>query len=438
MIPASYNVQIRDKAHTGCVIILNPALVLTEPAVLTATIASTNVTCFGANNGTITITNPLGGYGTYSYSINGGTTWQPTGTFTNLAPSSYNVQIRDAAHIGCVQTLNAALLITQPPLLSATVNSTNVTCNSAADGIITITNPLGGLGTYQYTVDGGATWQNPGTFNGLIPGFYNVQMRDAANTSCVVILNGSLQLTQPAVLSAFVSKTNVTCNGSSDGTITIVGASGGYGTYEFSIDGGGSWQASGSFTGLLPATYNVQIRDAAHTACVVILNAALVITQPAILSATVTSTNITCSGATDGSISVTGPLGGSGSYQYSVNGGTSWQGSGTFINLAPASYNVQIRDAGNTGCVIILNPALILTQPVVLSASLAHTNVTCFGGNDGTITISAPAGGYGTYEYSINGGGSWNASGNFTLLTPGIYNVLIRDAAHTGLYSSSE
>ena len=98
----------------------------------------------------------------------------------------------------------------------------------------------------------------------------------------------------------------------------------------------------------------------------------------------------------------------------------------------PATYNVQIRDAANTACVIILNPALVITQPAVLSATVTKSNVTCFGGSDGTITISAPAGGYGTYEYSINGGGSWQASGNFTLLVPGNYNVQIRDAAHTG------
>ncbi len=55
----------------------------------------------------------------------------------------------------------------------------------------------------------------------LIPGFYNVQIRDAAHPSCVVILNGSLQVTQPAILAAFVSHTNVTCNGADDGTITI-------------------------------------------------------------------------------------------------------------------------------------------------------------------------------------------------------------------------
>jgi PKD repeat protein len=432
LAPGSYNVQIRDKAHTACVIVLNAALVITQPPALTAVVNSTAVTCNSANNGTISITNPLGGYGTYEYSINGGAGWQSSGSFAGLAPASYNVQIRDAAHIACVNTLNATLVITEPPVLSAVVNSTNVTCSGAGDGSITITNPLGGYGTYEYTVNGGTAWQASGNFTALIPGFYNVQIRDAAHTACVMILNGSLQITQQAALSAVIVKTNVTCNGANDGTITISSPTGGYGTYEYSVNGGGAWQASGNFINLLPATYDVRIRDAAHTACVITLNPALIITQPVVLSATVTPTMITCNGSNDGTISITGAAGGYGTYQYSDNGGASWQGSGTFTNLAPANYNVRIRDAANTACVIILNPALPITQPLILSATLARSNVTCFGGNDGTITISVPAGGYGTYEYSINGGGSWQASGNFTLLTPGSYNVLIRDAAHTG------
>jgi PKD repeat protein len=432
LTPGSYNVQIRDKAHTACVIVLNAALVISQPTALTAVVNSTAVTCNGANNGTISITNPLGGYGTYEYSINGGAGWQSSGSFAGLAPASYNVLIRDAAHIACVRTLNAALAITEPPVLSAAVTSTNVTCSGAADGSITITNPLGGYGTYEYTVNGGTAWQASGNFTALIPGFYNVQIRDAAHTACVKILNGSLQITQQAPLSAVVVKTNVTCNGANDGTITISSPTGGYGTYEYSINGGGAWQASGNFINLLPATYDVRIRDAAHTGCVITLNPALIITQPVVLSAIVTPTMVTCNGSNDGTISITGAAGGYGTYQYSDNGGATWQGSGTFTNLAPANYNVRIRDAANTACFITLNPAISITQPLILSATLARSNVTCFGGNDGTITISAPAGGYGTYEYSINGGGSWQASGNFTLLTPGSFNVLIRDAAHTG------
>ena len=62
------------------------SLVITEPAVLAATVTPTNVTCFGANNGIIAITGATGGYGTYEYTINGGTTWSGLGNFTNLAP----------------------------------------------------------------------------------------------------------------------------------------------------------------------------------------------------------------------------------------------------------------------------------------------------------------------------------------------------------------
>ena len=230
-----------------------------------------------------------------------------------------------------------------------------MTCNGANDGTITISSPAGGYGTYEYTINGGAAWQASGSFTALTPGFYNVQIRDAANTGCVITLNSSLRITEPNVLSANVVSTNVTCNGAGDGTITISSPSGGYGTYQYSINGGGAWQASGSFSALAPATYNVQIRDAAHTGCVIVLNPALVITQPAVLSATVTPTNVTCNGANDGIISITAPTGGYGSYQYTINGGTTWSGSGNFTNLAPATYNVQIRDAANQACVIILN-----------------------------------------------------------------------------------
>ena len=61
-------------------IVLNNALTITEPAIISANVTSSNITCNGANNGTITVSSPTGGYGTYEYSINGGAGWQATGT----------------------------------------------------------------------------------------------------------------------------------------------------------------------------------------------------------------------------------------------------------------------------------------------------------------------------------------------------------------------
>jgi hypothetical protein len=189
----------------------------------------------------------------------------------------------------------------------------------------------------------------------------------------------------------------------------VTSPAGGYGTYEYSIDGGITWSSSGTFTNLQPATYDVRIRDAANPACIIILNPQLVITQPAQLAGAVSSTNVTCSGANDGTITVTSPAGGYGTFEYSIDGGIRWQSSGTFSNLQPATYDVRIRDAAHTGCIITLNPQLVITQPAQLAGVVANTDVTCFGASDGTITITSPTGGYGTSEYSINGGSAWQA-----------------------------
>jgi PKD repeat protein len=432
LAPGNFIVAIRDRAHVACVTILNTGLEITQPDVLFATINSTAITCYGSNNGTITITNPLGGYGTYAYSINGGSAWQDSGTFTNLAPGNYDVRIRDAEHQTCSVTLNPSLEITQPVVLSATINSTAVTCYGSNDGTITITNPTGGSGNYEYTITGGAPWQTTGSYSNLAPGFYNVQIRDAGHPDCIRTINGAMRITEPPVLSAMVSATNITCNGSNDGTITIVGASGGSGTYNYSIDGGLNWQPSGSFTGLTRRVYDVRIQDAAHPGCTITLDADLTITEPALLNATVTPVMISCNNASDGMITISNTSGGSGFYMFSIDGGTNWQGTGNFRNLAPSVYNVIIRDAVNLNCSVTLASALQITQPDAITANVAGTNITCFGGNDGTITISGALGGYGRYEYSINGGGSWSPSGSFTNLTPGSYNVLIRDADHTG------
>ena len=160
--------------------------------------------------------------------------------------------------------INPALVITEPAALSAAETSSNVTCFGANDGTITITNPAGGYGTYEYTIDGGATWSASGSFTGLAPQFYSVQIRDAANPACVFVINGGLRITEPAPLNAVLQKTDVSCIGANDGTITITSPSGGYGTYEYSIDGGLAWQLADSYTNLQPATYDVRIRDAAH------------------------------------------------------------------------------------------------------------------------------------------------------------------------------
>jgi hypothetical protein len=118
----------------------------------------------------------------------------------------------------------------------------------------------------------------------------------------------------------------------------------------------------------------------------------------------ISSTMITCFGADDGTISITGATGGSGSYEYSTDAGVNWQSANIFTGLGPGSYDVRIRDAVTNACEMILNNSVDITEPPALSGTVVKSDITCFGASDGRITITNSLGGYGSYEYSIEGG----------------------------------
>lgn len=83
--------------------------------------------------------------------------------------------------------------------------------------------------------------------------------------------------------------------------------------------------------------------------------------------ADLTSQNVSCFGEGDGSINVINVVGGTPPYQYSNNGGTTFQNSPNFLNLAPGSYEMVISDNG--GCVIDLG-TIDITEPPLLSVDL--------------------------------------------------------------------
>jgi hypothetical protein len=92
--------------------------------------------CNAASDGTITVSAPTGGYGTYEYRLGNGV-WLFSGSFTGLflLLIAYKSEI---FYIACVIVLGNQT-ITQPDILSASVDKTS--CNGANNGIISITNP---------------------------------------------------------------------------------------------------------------------------------------------------------------------------------------------------------------------------------------------------------------------------------------------------------
>ncbi|GAP69379.1 protein containing PKD repeat [Bacteroidales bacterium 6E] len=395
-----------------------------HPVPIVATVNHTPIDCFGETS-TVTITVTSGGVGTLTYWLDGNS--NTTGVFSDVPAGSHSWSVTNP--LGCGNT-TGTVNITQPEQLTATIANTDVTCSSGSDGSITISSASGGTGSYEYSINGGINWQLNPSFTGLVPNIYHVMIRDG--NGCEVTLNPALEI---YILTAVVSITPVSCFGETDGKIEILNPAGGSGSYDYSINGGTSWQSSGTFHNLAPGSYDVRIRDAVQTYCVVnLFNDPVDIIEPSVLNATLTPTDITCFGGSDGTITVSDPTGGFGTWEVSLDG-VNWfdvttTTPYTFTNLNPGSYNVLLRDKDHVTCTENL-PTVILDQAEILSAAISTVNITCNGFNDGKITITGADGGSGTYEYSIDGGTTWQSSNLFENLTPGSYDVRFRDGNAT-------
>lgn len=149
----------------------------------------TDVSCFGGNDGTIDVT-VNGGTSPYSYNWGHGPASEDINTLT---AGTYSLNVMDAE--GC--EADSIFTVTEAIILSATVDSNQVTCVGGNDGTITFIGPFGGSGSYEYTINGGSFWQSSANFTSLTAGTYDVRIRDAAAPLCFIVLDPSLNLSEP-------------------------------------------------------------------------------------------------------------------------------------------------------------------------------------------------------------------------------------------------
>ncbi|NVO08323.1 MAG: SprB repeat-containing protein, partial [Bacteroidales bacterium] len=396
-------------------------------APLSGIVNTTKIKCQGGADGTATIV-ASGGTGTYTYlwynpsnALIGGNVV----SISNLSlGNNYRCRVNDGSTV-----INVYFDITENPgLFFDDLVATNPLCNGGS-GSIVIT-PIGGTSPYTYSVNGGVTFQASNTFSVTV-GSYDAIIQD--NLGCLASnASNPIVITAPSAINFTTTHVNLDCNGASNGSITIT-ASGGTGALSYSINNGVSYQTPSNIFSALPAgTYQVKVKDANNCETTA---SAVTLTEPAALSATLTPTNVTgCFGNSNGAINITLPTGGSGAYEYTINGGTFWQASGSYTNLIAGTYNVQMRDKNTPTCVKILNAALIITQPLQHTATINITNIPCpESGNVGAISFVGTSGGpSGNYDWTINNGTTWNlVNPNFTNLAPGSYNLKIRDGVNT-------
>ena len=145
---------------------------------------------------------------------------------------------------------------------------------------------------------------------------------------------------------------------------------------------------------------------------------------------TYTQTNVSCNGASDGSIVVTA-ANGIAPYQYSINGGP-FIASNVFNGLPAGGYNVVVRDSKNCPS---LATVVTITEPTLLEATASATPFSCSATNtkqSALITVTATVGtGTAPYQYSFNNGVSYSSSNTLTVNDNGsdqTFSYVVKDA----------
>lgn len=385
----AYTVTVTDSK--GCT--ATTTVTITQPAALTLSDVSSNVTCNGNHDGSIDLS-VAGGTGPFTYSWSNGSTSQD---LSGLGPGTYSVTVTDAS--ACTAT--TMVTITEPAVLTASAVATNVDCNGNASGSIDLS-VSGGTGPFTYSWSNGAATED---LTGLTPGTYSVTVTDA--NGCVV--STSATITQPTALTVSTTSVNILCNGFATGSIDLT-VSGGTTAYSYLWSNGATTQ---DLNNLVAGTYSVTVTDA--NLCTA--TASVTITQPPALLLSTSQVDITCKGETDGSIDLS-VSGGTGAYSYSWSSGETTQD----LSALPAgTYTVTVTDAN--GCTA--NSTITITEPpTLMTATYTQTNVSCNGGSDAVIDVTV-ADGTAPISYAWSNGATTE---DLTNVPAGTYSVVITDA----------
>jgi hypothetical protein len=342
----------------GCTNTTSANITTSNPPLVASIQSFTNVSCFGGSNGTATALGS-GGNGVFSYQWSNGAT---TASITNLMIGTYVVTVTDGANC----TASASVNISQPNPLLPNASATGETAFNANDGTATA-NPSGGTAGYTYNWSNGSTAQ---TITNLSPGTYTVSVTDT--NGCITIQSVTVNAFGCSLM-ASASATNVSCFGYNDG-LASVNLTGGTNPVTYTWSNGATTQ---SVNNLAPGFYTVNVLDGNN--CPAMLS--LVISEPPQLLANASATDPTANGANDGTATAS-PTGGNPGYQYLWSTGSTAQ---SITNLSPGSYTVSVTDA--MGCSVV-QTVTVNEYGCSLMASIASTNLTCYGTNNGSATVS--------------------------------------------------
>ncbi|MGZ3864653.1 MAG: T9SS type B sorting domain-containing protein [Bacteroidia bacterium] len=399
-----YSVTVKDV--NSCTVVVTGTL--TSPPQASVSSSVTDVKCGSSpctGSATLTVSGTPGPF-TYAWSCSTSTTSVISGRCGGTS-CSYTVtdQGTNCKYTGTVNFAPA------PPVLNTSISGTALSCNGDCNSVITST-VSGGTAPVTYS------W-TPGGFN--TP---SISGQCAGNYTCLVTDNNGCTSTAtttvaaPQALTVSIAATQPTCSGSCDGSM-LASISGGSGTYTSIV-----WNPAvvppnapnpGGLCGSTAPgqTYTLTVTDS--KGCLDTAYATLI--KPTVLSVSVATGSVTCSGLCNGTATATASGGTGSTYTYSWDNGA-FGVTATTAALCAGTHTLVVKDSN--GC---SSPPTLYTiiQPNPISVTATNLVNTC-----GACTGSATAntlGGTAPYSYTWTpslGNGNNNPAtnlcvGNYTL-----------------------
>ncbi|MDP4826894.1 MAG: gliding motility-associated C-terminal domain-containing protein [Flavobacteriales bacterium] len=376
-------------------------ITINEPLAITFDITATDLSCFGADDGSICVSNAAGGTGLLEWQIasppTASTPYTTNPCFENLGPEIYSINVTDGT---CVITQNG-VAIQEPGELIVSLAKTDISCFGLTDGQIEITCE-GGTGVVSI-IDPVAE-ACPYTMTDLIAGPYDITIQD--ETGCTDV--ASVTIVEPTQVTVSVlGTTDISCGGDCDGAANI-NFSGGTGELTLFLNDNQILPIS-----LCADEYVALVID--ENGCEA--STTFEIIQPDPITFLFDIDQVTCTGMNDGSVNVF-PIGGVGNLSWEIVEDVD------INNLFEGPYTVVASD--ETGCIAEATfevTAEIITDMLV---SVFSSPVTCWDEGDGTAT-AVVTGGTPPIEYL------WNDPQNqITATAVGlveeVYSVTVTDA----------
>lgn len=431
-----YEVRITDNG--GCEIVENITLVEPDPIVTDINAAPMNLLCNEDTSASVWADLPTGGSGSYQYQLNiydgSGTNIvftsgaQSSPTFTGLGAGIYSITVSDGWNCD-VET--PQVTITEPTeVMASLVQVSEMTCMDDAQILLTAS---GGTAPYEFSMDGVSyvpmSGGNTHTFD-VGAGVYQYYVRDANGCEAQISNQVSIDPIPELTLTIDDSAAIINCMGEASATI-MAQATGGLGNYSYELFSDaaltnlvGGPQPNGTFNGLTAGNYYVRVTS---EDCVEVAPVITIVDPMPLQVDREESTDVTCSGMEDGTITVE-VSGGTGEILYAISPNLNqFDTENTFTDLAPGIYDVIAQDVN--GCFITFQFEIRQPEPVQAEAvNIMHE--VCYNSADGSFDLQI-SGGTAPYETALNSNADADfVQGQFSFqdLSAGTHVVFVRDA----------